>query len=154
MNTRLKDAISACIPVMAVVKRLDFKVGKGGLADIDFAMQLIQIREGGARPEFRIQGTRRLLLGLPATRFLTEGEASELCAAHRFLRSLELMVRMDSDTSTSWIPADPQTLGPLAVRLGFARPGAGDAFLAQYRTLTTRVREIYLDVVERLMTAD
>ena len=28
MNTRLKDAISACIPVMAVVKRLDFKVGK------------------------------------------------------------------------------------------------------------------------------
>lgn len=130
--------------------RLDFKVGVGGLADIDFALQLVQIREGHRRPEFRVCGTRRLLAALPETRYLTATEADEFRQAYTFLRSLELVVRMDEDSSVSWIPTDPAALAPLGVRMGFARPGAGEQLLKRYRETTARVRRLYLQVLDRL----
>src|SRR4029077_6161585 len=131
-------------------RRLHFKAGKGGLADIDFALQMIQIREGHKRPEFRVQGTRRLLAALPRTSYLTTGEADQLRDAHRFLRSLEMMARMDNDTNISWISADPEVVAPLAVRLGFAAPSAGERLLERYRTTTDAVRGLYLHVLDRL----
>jgi glutamate-ammonia-ligase adenylyltransferase len=131
-------------------RRLDFKVGKGGLADIDFMLQLIQIREGHGRPEFRIPGTRRMLATLPETAFLQSGEIDQLRTAHKFLRALELMARMDADTNLSWISSDPAVVGPLAVRMGFARPSAGEQLLDKYRKTTAIVRKLYLQVLERL----
>jgi glutamate-ammonia-ligase adenylyltransferase len=131
-------------------RRLDFKVGKGGLADIDFMLQLIQIREGHRRPEFRIPGTRRLLASLPETAYLQSGEIDLLRTAHKFLRALELMARMDTDTNLSWISSDPLVIAPLAVRMGFARPSAGEQLLDKYRNTTAIVRKLYLQVLERL----
>jgi glutamate-ammonia-ligase adenylyltransferase len=130
--------------------RADFKVGQGGLSDIDFALQLIQIREGHARPEFRVPGTRRLLAALPETAYLTPSEADALQRAHRFLRSLELIVRMNEDSNVSWIPTDPPALDPIAVRLGFARPAAGEQLLNRYQEITRDVRALYLRVLDRL----
>ena len=130
--------------------RLDLKVGAGGLADIDFALQVIQIREGHRRPEFRLPGTRRLLAALPETGYLTATEADELRHAHKFLRSLELVVRMDQDSNVSWIPTDPAALEPLAVRMGFPRPAAGEQLLERYLETTANVRKLYLQVLDRL----
>jgi glutamate-ammonia-ligase adenylyltransferase len=130
-------------------RRLDFKVGKGGLADIDFAVQLIQIREGHLRPEFRMPGTRRILASFPATRYLSAGEVDQLRGAHRFLRALELMARMEHDSNLSWISTDPSVLAPLGVRLGFQHP-AGERLLARYRETTAEVRKLYLQVSDRL----
>ena len=59
-------------------KKLDFKVGNGGLADIDFLLQLVQIREGHEQPAFRVTGTRKLLATLPPTSYITEGEIAQL----------------------------------------------------------------------------
>jgi glutamate-ammonia-ligase adenylyltransferase len=131
-------------------QRFDFKVGKGGLADIDFMLQLIQIREGHQRPEFRIAGTRRLLQAFPDTPFLSSGEAQLLRGAHAFLRSLELMARLETDTNLSWISSDAAEVAALAVRMGFARPSAGEKLLDKYRETTTAVRNLYLQVIERL----
>jgi len=130
--------------------RLDFKLGKGGLADIDFMLQMIQIREGRQRPEFRIPGTRRLLASLPETAYLQPGEIDQLRSAHEFLRSLELMVRMDTDTNLSWISSDAAVIAPLAVRMGLARPSAGEQLLDKYRNTTEEVRKLYLQVLDRL----
>jgi glutamate-ammonia-ligase adenylyltransferase len=131
-------------------RRLDFKVGKGGLADIDFMLQMIQIREGHQRPEFRIPGTRRLLASLPETAYLQSGEIVQLRAAYGFLRSLELMARMETDTNLSWISSDSDVVAPLAVRMGFARPSAAEQLLEKYRTTTASVRTLYLQVLQRL----
>jgi [glutamine synthetase] adenylyltransferase / [glutamine synthetase]-adenylyl-L-tyrosine phosphorylase len=133
-------------------RRHDFKVGLGGLADIDFALQLIQIREGHRRPEFRVPGTRRLLAALPETRYLSATDADRLRHAYTFLRSLELTARMDQDSNVSWISTDPATLEPPAVRMGFPRPAAGDQLLEQYRDTTSQVRKVYMQVLERLST--
>jgi glutamate-ammonia-ligase adenylyltransferase len=130
-------------------RRLDFKVGTGGLADIDFALQLIQIREGHLRDEFRVPGTRRLLASLPRTSYLSGEEADRLREAYAFLRNLEMMARMDTDANVNWIPADAAAVAPLGVRMGFPSP-AGERLLDRYRTMTADVRKIYLTVLDRL----
>jgi glutamate-ammonia-ligase adenylyltransferase len=129
--------------------RLHFKAGKGGLADIDFALQMIQIREGRERPEFRVAGTRRLLASLPDTRFLNATEAARFGDARRFLRTLEMVARMDKDSSVNFVPADPSELGAIGIRMGFPDP-AGDRLLEHYRSITDEVRGIYLAVLSRL----
>ena len=120
---------------------LDLKRGRGGLVDIDFLLQVLQIREGGARSEFRVAGTRRLLAALPATDLLTRDEADGLREAYGFLRNLETVLRMDSDTDCGTIATDPAALEPLAQRL--REPLSGAALLARYRDTTDRVRGIY-----------
>ncbi len=129
--------------------RFDFKVGKGGLADIDFLVQLIQVHEGHERPEFRVAGTRHLLAQLPSTPFLDEQDAERLRHAHRFLRTLEALARIEADSSVSWISTDAERLESTGRRLGLSPP-SGQALLDRYRQVTDEVRAIYTKVVERL----
>ncbi|CAI8015416.1 Bifunctional glutamine synthetase adenylyltransferase/adenylyl-removing enzyme, partial [Geodia barretti] len=67
---------------------LDLKRGRGGLADIDFLLQVLQIREGSTRTDFRVAGTRWLLETLPETDFLRPVEADTLRDAYWFLREM------------------------------------------------------------------
>ena len=128
--------------------RLDLKRGRGGLVDIDFLLQVLQIREGRERQEFRVAGTRRLLAELPATDVLTRDEADTLRDAYGFLRNLETVLRIDTDTDGGAIATDPAALEPLARRL--AEPLSGAELLAHYRDMTDRVRAIYEAGMERL----
>ena len=128
--------------------RLDMKRGRGGLVDIDFLLQVLQIREGRERQEFRVAGTRRLLAELPATDVLTRGEADTLRDAYGFLRNLETVLRIDTDTDGGAIATDPAALEPLARRL--AEPLSGAELLARYRDTTDRVRAIYEAGMDRL----
>ena len=129
--------------------RFDFKVGKGGLADLDFLVQLIQVHEGHERPEFRVAGTRHMLAQLPSTPFLDAQDAERLRHAHRFLRTLEALARIEADSSVSWISTDAERLESTGRRLGLSPP-SGPALLDRYRQVTDEVRAIYTKVVERL----
>jgi glutamate-ammonia-ligase adenylyltransferase len=129
--------------------RLDLKVGKGGLADIDFMLQLAQIREGSANAAFRIPGTRRLLKVLPSTSYIRPEEAERLSEAYRILRTIETLVRLDADASISWISPDPVTMNAIGTRMGFG-DAPGGRLVAQYREVTERVRTIYTAVMSRL----
>ena len=132
--------------------RYDLKVGRGGLVDIDFLLQLIQIREGATRESFRVAGTRALLAALPENPFLDEDNARRLRHAYGFLRTLETTLRIDSDSGRGWIPADPTLLEPLAARLDVDAP-TGRALLERYLETTTDVREIFATGMTRLETA-
>jgi glutamate-ammonia-ligase adenylyltransferase len=129
--------------------RLDFKTGRGGLSDIDFLLQLVQIREGPADARLRTGGTRRLLASLPPTAWLSQAEREQLVDAHRFLRTLELFVRMEADSSVSWFRPDPDWLAPLGVRMRVPSP-EGQQLLSKYKDTTSAVRSIYTSVLTRL----
>jgi glutamate-ammonia-ligase adenylyltransferase len=129
--------------------RLDFKVGRGGLADIDFLIELVQIREGRTRPEFRVPGSRRLLTALPPTLYITPAEARELHEAHEFLRTVELFARMDANLGVNSIEAHAAALEPLGRRMSLPEP-SGERLLSLYREATDRVRSIYTAVLARL----
>ena len=129
--------------------RLDLKLGHGGLADIDFLVQVLQLREGPTRAEFRVAGTRQLLTSLPDTRFLDRVEVDQLRVSYEFLRELETMLRIDADSSIGWISTNAAELEPLARRLRH-EPLTGEALLGRYREVTTGVRSVYEDVMKRL----
>ena len=129
--------------------RLDLKVGKGGLADIDFLLQVIQLREGGRHPEFRLVGTRQLLAHLPENRYVTDGQVDRLRRAYEFLRTLETVLRIESDSGVGWISTAPDKLEPLAQHLGL-EPATAETLLARYREVTADVRTIYTAGMKKL----
>ena len=127
----------------------DLKVGRGGLADIDFLLQLLQIHHGANRPEWRIAGSRRLLAALPASPLLDVDDAARLRDAHLFLRTLETRLRIESDTGTSILSTDPHKLSVMGTRMGLPAP-AGDALRERYETVTGEVRRIFKQGIARL----
>ncbi len=127
---------------------LDLKRGRGGLADIDFLLQVLQLREGPTRREFRVAGTRWLLETLPGTDVLRPVEADTLSDAYWFLRELETVLRIHTDTGGGAISTDPAALEPLARRLH--EPLSGRELLTRYRDVTGQVRKIYEAGMDRL----
>ena len=146
---QVRNRLEREIAKEATGNRLHLKVGKGGLADIDFLLQLVQIREGTSRSEFRLAGTRQLLSALPDNRYVTQPQADRLREAHDFLRTLETVLRIESDSSRGWMPNDPTELESVAVRVGMV-PATGEALLQRYREVTTEVRAIFDEGMKKL----
>ena len=126
----------------------DLKRGRGGLADIDFLLQVLQLREGCNNEQFRVRGSRHLLSALPDTLFLPSSEATVLRDAYTFLRELETVLRIETDTGTNVISTNPDALDPLARRL--RTPMSGSDLLDRYRTTTNQVRQVYTAAMTRL----
>ena len=129
--------------------RLDLKVGKGGLADIDFLLQVVQMREGATRAEFRVAGTRQLLIDLPPNDAVSGDDATRLRVCYEFLRTLETVLRIQSDSPRGWISTDPIELESIATRVG-VEPATGEALLLRYHEVTREVRDIFDRGMKRL----
>ena len=138
---RIRTRIERELANEAAGDHLDLKRGHGGLADIDFLLQVLQLREGPARADFRVAGARRLLAAFPGTDFLDPGEVDALRDAYGFLRDLETVLRIATDAGGGVISTDPEVVEPFAHRL--REPMSGPELLARYREVTARVREIY-----------
>ena len=133
--------------------RFDLKVGRGGLADIDFLLQLLQIHHGATRPEWRVAGSRRLLAASPASPVLDADDWARLRGAHLFLRTLETRLRIESDAGASVLSTDPAKLTVLGIRMELPAP-AGDALRQRYAEVTGAVRRIFEQGIERLKEVD
>ena len=145
---RIRTRIERELAGEAGGEHLDLKRGHGGLADIDFLLQVLQLREGPDRPEFRVAGARRLLAAFPDTDFLRPDEVDALRGAYGFLRDLETVLRIAADAGGNVISTDPGVVDPFAHRL--REPMSGSELLARYREITTQVREIYETGMDRL----
>ena len=122
---------------------------RGGLADVDFTLELVQIREGFTRSEFRIAGTRRLLDTLPPTSLLDAADVATLRDAHDFLRRLETLARLASDTHVSALPAVPVRLEALGRQMAFGER-AGEELLSAIQKKGDAVRTLFETVITRL----
>ena len=129
--------------------RFDLKVGRGGLADIDFFLQLLQIHHGASLPEWHVAGSRRLLAALPAGSVLDADDAARLRDAHLFLRTLETRLRIESDAGTSVLSTARAKLQVTGTRMGLPAP-AGDALRQRYEAVTGDVRRIFDKGLARL----
>ena len=130
-------------------RRLDFKIGKGGLADIDFLLQIIQIRNGPDDEAFRLPGTRQLLEGLPETPYLSAGQVDRLRESYTFFRTLETVLRIESDAGVGHVSTEPEALEPLVRHFDLAA-ATPEALLARYREVTSDVRAIYEEGMRKL----
>jgi glutamate-ammonia-ligase adenylyltransferase len=127
--------------------RTDVKVGMGGIRDIEFTVQLLQLERGSRDPLLRTPNTLQAIARLRHAGALTAQEAEELAEDYVFLRTVEHRLQILYERQTQSLPADPAERRLLARRLGYneqdSRPRANAdaaAFDADYSRRTGRVR--------------
>jgi len=98
----------------------DLKLGPGGIREIEFIVQLVQLIRGGREPALRARGLLPALASCEQLGYIPSGRAVKLRAAYRFLRRLENRVQMFADQQTHEIPADARTRERVALALGHA----------------------------------
>src|SRR5580658_4245885 len=97
----------------------DLKIGRGGIREVEFFNQGLQLVWGGREPRVRTTNTLEALHRLPACRFVTEREARELSDAYLFLRRLEHRIQFATGQQTHALPRDAETRERIARSLGY-----------------------------------
>ena len=101
--------------------RFSVKMSRGGLVEVEYAVQYLQLLHGRARPELRTPSTLAGLERLRAASLLTSGEAATLSDAYVFWRRVADGLRMVSGQATDLLLPEPDSeeWGLLARRLGY-----------------------------------
>jgi len=124
---------------------LNVKTGRGGLVDIEFLAQMLQLRHGASHPALRQRATRKALAALTAAGVLPAGDARVLEEGYAFLRALTNRLRIERDQPVESLEREGARLAALARRLGYE--GKGDEIaarlLADYAAHRERVRAVY-----------
>jgi glutamate-ammonia-ligase adenylyltransferase len=102
----------------------EVKRGRGGIRDVEFAVQLLQIVHGRRDPRLRESNTLRALATLAEEGYVAQADADALADAYRFLRRVEHRLQIVRDLQTHDLPADPRARTTLARSLGLADAGA------------------------------
>ena len=126
----------------------ELKLGRGGLRDVEFAVQLLQLVHGRADPEIRYFSTLDALAALGAGGYVGRDDAANLAASYRFLRLLEHRLQLARLRRTHLLPPESDTteLRRLARAAKLRPDGRRDAvgvLLAEWREHTRRVRRLH-----------
>jgi glutamine synthetase adenylyltransferase len=119
----------------------DLKNGWGGIRDIEFSVQALQLMLGGRLPRLRTPATLDALQRLKHARILAPDEARALQDAYIFLRTAEHRLQLQFGHQTHLLPTDPKARARLAKLMGFADPDAFEQTLAHHRTVARAFRE-------------
>ena len=127
------------------------KLGRGGIREIEFIAQALQLRHGGDEPWLRSAQTLIALARLTDKGYLSEIERARLSAAYTFLRTVEHRLQMEHGAQTHVLPVSGERLNLLARRCGYP-PGDNRGIELQHNleTHTTQVRAIYHRVFGRV----
>jgi glutamate-ammonia-ligase adenylyltransferase len=96
----------------------EIKLGTGGIRDVEFAVQLLQLVHGGADPELRSPTTLDALAELADAGYVARQDAEQLATAYRFLREVEHRLQLRDERQVHAVPADPSERDRLARSLG------------------------------------
>ncbi|MGA8210811.1 MAG: bifunctional [glutamine synthetase] adenylyltransferase/[glutamine synthetase]-adenylyl-L-tyrosine phosphorylase, partial [Nocardioidaceae bacterium] len=97
------------------------KLGAGGLRDVEFAVQLLQLVHGRADPEVRTPTTLSALAYLTRAGYVGREDGAALDQAYRFLRTLEHRMQLTQLTRTHVLPGDQSSLRRLARTMGMVK---------------------------------
>ncbi len=95
------------------------KTGRGGIRDIEYAVQFLQLLNGGDLPAVRQRNTLLALEALEIAGCLNSQETYILADAYRFLRKTEHRLQLLFDLQTHKLPSSPDELRKLALRMGY-----------------------------------
>jgi [glutamine synthetase] adenylyltransferase / [glutamine synthetase]-adenylyl-L-tyrosine phosphorylase len=97
----------------------DMKMGPGGASDIEFAVQLTQLRLGHDDPELQTTGTLPALQSLEKSGLIPPADARLLADAYRFIAKLRNRLFFMAGRPTDALPVKPEDLEALGVALGY-----------------------------------
>ena len=119
----------------------DLKEGPGGIRDVEFLVQALQLLHGGRHLGIRTGNVLEALARLTQERLLPERAGDELAQAYTWLRRAEHAIQMVEERQTQRFPREPEAQLGLARRLGFEEPVGEDARMRLLREWTT-VRDV------------
>jgi glutamate-ammonia-ligase adenylyltransferase len=111
----------------------NLKLGPGGIREIEFCVQLLQLIRGGREPELRVRGLLPALDACVARGLIDTADAAALREAYLFLRRLENAAQMFADRQVHEVPAEARER--IALSLGHADAAALERELAQHRRM-------------------
>ena len=100
--------------------KTNVKTGRGGIRDVEFIIQFMQLLNGGDLPEIRTANTLEAVLQLERAKCLSPAESTVLSKNYIWLRKLEHRLQMMFDLQTHSIPSEEAEQSKLAKRMGFA----------------------------------
>ena len=109
----------------------DVKLSRGGIREIEFTVQLLQVVRGGQFPELRTRPTLDALQRVAQAGLMTPDAAQKLAQAYGFLRQVEHRIQYLDDQQTHVLPTVDADLLWIAQAMGFANT---HSFLAQLDT--------------------
>ena len=124
----------------------DLKRGPGGMVDVEFLVQLFQLKYGREQPELRKPNTWEALEALRSAGLLSEEEHFALRDGYDFLRRVQGRLRIVHNRSVDEAPEAPEEREKLARRLGY---DAGGRFLADLEKHTKQIRDLFRLLVAR-----
>jgi glutamate-ammonia-ligase adenylyltransferase len=114
MRLRLQEA----------AKPNDIKRGAGGIVDIEFIAQMLQLKFGAENEAIRVPGTRDALAALHTAGLLSDDDFKFLIASYTTLRTIEGRLRLMTPTARNELPDDPIEQAKLARLLNYADTAA------------------------------
>ncbi len=125
----------------------EVKLGRGGIRDIEFTVQMLQLLNGGRFPELRAINTLDAIGALGRHDLLRPLEAGALAANYTFMRRVEHRLQIEGSQQIHVLPNDPRELELFARRLGYE---SGESFMRDYQERAEASRAI----LERFLIAE
>ncbi|MBY0527397.1 MAG: bifunctional [glutamate--ammonia ligase]-adenylyl-L-tyrosine phosphorylase/[glutamate--ammonia-ligase] adenylyltransferase [Gemmataceae bacterium] len=145
MRERLEVSRTAC----------DLKRSRGGFVDIEFLVQMFQLKYGHDRPPLRNPNTWEALAALRDAALLSSEEYETLRAGYNFMRQAESQLRIVQNRSLSDLPDRAEELERLARRLGYRADASGTArshFMRELDGHMRQTRELFVHLTQRERT--
>lgn len=120
------------------------KLGVGGIREIEFVVQALQLIHGARHAFLQETSTLKALPALAELDLLPRDEALDLDDAYRFLRSVEHRLQIEAEQQTHTVPEDPEKLDRLARSLDFT---SAETFSRALQDRMQRVRAIFARVI-------
>ncbi len=114
---RIKEKIRAKVSKKG--RKIDLKLGEGGIREIEFIVQAFQTIYGGKNPQIRSRNTLFALDKLRSWGFLTHREHQDLKKAYLFLRRSEHMLQITYFRQTQTFHPESEEAQELAIKMGF-----------------------------------
>ncbi|MBW2383723.1 MAG: hypothetical protein JRG92_08810 [Deltaproteobacteria bacterium] len=118
------------------------KIDAGGIRDVEFVAQALQLLHGGRIPQLRERSTQRALQSLGDVGLLSRDQSSQLLDAYRFLRRTENRIQMEDERQRHVVPGTPRARLRLARAMGFVGKDAEQRFDAALEAARTEVKSI------------
>jgi glutamate-ammonia-ligase adenylyltransferase len=142
---RMRERVTEHIPAAEVPYQI--KLGPGGIRDIEFTVQLLQLVHGLSDDRIRQRGTLPALDALVEQGYIGRAEAATFSHDYRVLRLLEHRMQLKNLRRTHLMPSRPEDLRVLARASGIA--DSGEKVWQKWETVKREVRDIHVRLFYR-----
>ncbi|WP_300593653.1 bifunctional [glutamine synthetase] adenylyltransferase/[glutamine synthetase]-adenylyl-L-tyrosine phosphorylase [Microbacterium sp.] len=142
---RMRERVTDHIPPDEVAQQI--KLGPGGIRDVEFTVQLLQLVHGVSDEAIRQRGTLAAIDALVTEGYIGRTDAAAFARDYRLLRLLEHRLQLRRLSRTHLMPTDLDELRVLARSSGLADTGAD--LVTQWESIKREVRDIHVRLFYR-----